>query len=411
MPKEGQKQRPSFITEYLEATQETTSPEIFKLWSAIGCVASALGRRVWWRMNTKTPPLYPNMFIMLVGPPGSGKSQAIDPAQAIMFKVPSIKIAPDTITREQFFRRMAEALEARDSLDKKAIVPEIDSAYCVVNSEVGNFIPRQDTTFMRALARMYDCPQTFKYETKNKSGENNDQDHIESPCLNIIGGVQPPWIKEALPQEAFDLGFPARLILVHSATVIEPDIADEEPDDNFIYTEDNPVLVSLAGRLRRIAQLRGRFKMTPEARTYLQGFVSGSKSSPPSHSKLESYNTRRWFHLVKLAMIVSAAHREDLLVLESDISEAEGYLMEAEVTMPAALHAAGDNPLRPLMDRALVVIAERQQKKLNTPEHVIMRELYDDAHPQQWRFVIEGLVQAGLVVDIGGDLILARSKE
>ena len=411
MPKEGQKQRPSFITEYLEATKETTSPEIFQLWSAIGCVASALGRRVWWRMNHKTPPLFPNMFVMLVGPPGSGKSQAIDPAQAIMNKIPGIKIAPDTITREQFFRRMAQALEARDSLDPNSPVPELDSTYCVVNSEVGNFIPRQDTVFMRMLARMYDCPATFKYVSKHGSGKENTDDHIESPCLNIIGGVQPPWIREALPQEAFDLGFPARLVLVHSALVIQPEVADEEPDDTFTYTEDNPILVRLAGRLRKIAQLRGRFKMTPEARTYLQDFIAGTKSPPPSHSKLASYNTRRWFHLTKLAMIVSAARRTDLLIVEDDIAQAETYLVEAERTMPAALHAAGDNPLRPQMDRVLIVIAERQKRGLTTPEHVIMRELYDDAHPQQWRYVLEGLSNAGLAMELMGEWSLTGGRE
>lgn len=60
-----------WIGAYCAHTEGLPSPEIFRLWSAISCVAGALERRVWLRARQKDT--YPNLFVLLVGPPGSGK--------------------------------------------------------------------------------------------------------------------------------------------------------------------------------------------------------------------------------------------------------------------------------------------------------------------------------------------------
>ena len=66
----------------LDAWYEYVAPlpthPLFKKWSGIFTVAAALTRRVWIHADPAMPPLYPNLWIMLTGQPGSGKDMAIN---------------------------------------------------------------------------------------------------------------------------------------------------------------------------------------------------------------------------------------------------------------------------------------------------------------------------------------------
>ena len=62
----------SWIELFVEQTAETASPPIFRKWAAISAVAGAMERKSW--IVTRGTPLYPNLYIILIGPPGVGKS-------------------------------------------------------------------------------------------------------------------------------------------------------------------------------------------------------------------------------------------------------------------------------------------------------------------------------------------------
>ena len=59
----------------MEFTEDAMSPELFRRWGAIALVAGAMERRVWTR--TKAGEVFPNLYTLLVAPPGVGK-QIID---------------------------------------------------------------------------------------------------------------------------------------------------------------------------------------------------------------------------------------------------------------------------------------------------------------------------------------------
>ena len=371
-------------------------------------MASALGRKVWWHLTEKTEPLFPNLLIFLVGRPVTGKSRAIDKAQIVMQRQGGVRMAPDTITRQWFFRRMAESMISIDYPGQS--LPSIQSPYSVVNSELGTLLTRDDTEFMRALARLYDSPPTYMYETKHESGEHNDKDHIQGPCLNVLGGVQPDWIKKCLPEEAFETGFPSRVIMVQSPILQVPIIPLDEPDLGMV--NDNDLAQNrLVKDLRSIGALRGRYTMTQDARRFLRDFAEGKLSRAPVHPKLETYNGRRWMHLAKLGMVVAASRSNGLVVSAGHMAQAEKWLNMAEATMPQIMAMVGNNPLKPQMDLALGLIQRRwDQGKKSTPMHLVSQALYDELHPAAWRFVIEALVSSELVEEFMGNLKPVEQK-
>ena len=237
-------ENPFLLQRFMDLTANLTTAQIFREWSAVVMVSATVARRCWVQINAGTEPFYPNMFVLAVGEPGTGKSQAIDVAESLLRRS-NVKVAPDTITREQLWRRMAESMDAYG--DTEHDVASVQSALTVANSEVGNFIPEKDTEFMRALAKLYDCPAIYHYETKNQSGKDHMKDFIDQPCLNILGGVQPRWMKDALPEHAFETGFPARLMLIHSGSELMPNIELAEPTSSL---HEDPRYSELVGNLR-----------------------------------------------------------------------------------------------------------------------------------------------------------------
>jgi hypothetical protein len=72
----------SWIESFVKYTEVFNSPEVFRRWAAIGIVAGALEQKVW--VRTKGSDLFPNQYIILVGPPGIGKSAILSVAEKFL---------------------------------------------------------------------------------------------------------------------------------------------------------------------------------------------------------------------------------------------------------------------------------------------------------------------------------------
>src|SRR5262245_53125136 len=77
----GRRRYTSWIDGYIEHTANLESPEIGRKWEAIGMIAAVQEQKVW--VDTGSL-LYPNLYIFLVGQPGTGKSRAIIAASGII---------------------------------------------------------------------------------------------------------------------------------------------------------------------------------------------------------------------------------------------------------------------------------------------------------------------------------------
>ena len=64
-----------FIEACIKATTGTPIPDRFSQWTAISAVAGALGRKCWLSMTNYD--IRPNMFVILVAPPGRNKSVSL----------------------------------------------------------------------------------------------------------------------------------------------------------------------------------------------------------------------------------------------------------------------------------------------------------------------------------------------
>jgi hypothetical protein len=378
----------NWIGAFVQYTEGVKSPEVYRRWSAASAVASALQRRVWMRLGRQN--LYPNLYVLLIGDPGTGKSNAIKFARNVVRKLPPIHLTPARITAAAFYMELEEAkgtiinvFKGMDMYRYHALTAMVDEFSVFVRPGMGDF--------MSDLADLFDCPDPFESKTKH-AGESV----FPNSWLNIIGGATSKYLKETWSGTVLDEGFPSRCIIVHSDDIVEVRLFDADEEE--AEKKDNEMQTELAKALEDIALMRGKFTWEEKAKAHMTSWHKDGLPPIPRDIRLQHYNHRRVIHAAKLAMICSAAKRDDQEILLEDLKDAKEMLLHAENHMTDALEPVGANPIRDqmVMARRFVEAEYRRTKKL-VPEHKIRNILLNEIDPAKMRSVIAEMIYAGWI--------------
>jgi hypothetical protein len=315
----GQPGKRDWLNEFLEYTEAVPSPAIFRLWSGITAIAGALERRAW--VVSAGEPLYPNLYTILVGHPGTGKTQAIKPTNALWYATKRLHIAPHDITKARLIDRLAKA--SHKKILKDGRLYEYNTLL-VAADEFGVLLPSHDTEFLSTLNRIFDNPAQHGHERRALGDKQID---IINPQMSILAGTQPSYLANLLPEEAWGQGFMSRVIMVYSNAPSKPvDIFDtrELPRGKFDYLRDK--LIEFTG-------FYGTLKWALPAAQTAQRWVNAGMVPEPEHSKLEHYNRRRIINFIKLLIISTVSHGNSDIQLE-DVQRAQDWMLQAESVMP-----------------------------------------------------------------------------
>src|SRR5438552_2612168 len=102
----GKRRCESWIDSFVEHTSNLESAPIFRKWAAISTIAAALEQKVW--VDTSSP-LYPNLYVFLVGNAGIGKTRAIMSALGFIRELPELHLGATSMTMASLVDHMNEA--------------------------------------------------------------------------------------------------------------------------------------------------------------------------------------------------------------------------------------------------------------------------------------------------------------
>lgn len=303
---------------FLDYTEGIPSPEIFRLWSGIAALAGAMERRVW--IETARSKLFPNLYTLLVAPPGVGKSQAISHVTELWYTAKGLHVAPDNVTKPAL-------IDAIGAASRKLVLSETGlmefHSLLVASSEFGVLVPAHDLEFLNTLNHIYDCPRNYR-ENRRSMGDN--QVDITNPQLNILGGTQPAYLANLLPEEAWGMGFTARVIMVYSSKAINVPLFSAQAPRTAQFKE-------LVLRLQTLVKQYGALDFTPECKAEIERWANDGCKPVPTHSKLANYTSRRILHALKLSIIAAVSAGHSIIELR-DFDRAREWLLLAEATMP-----------------------------------------------------------------------------
>lgn len=311
--------RRDYIDAFLEHTEPLSSPPLFRLWGAIATVAGALERKVWIRSLGST--LFPNMYTILVAPPGVGKTEITWRIRKLWESLEDHHIASTSVTKASLIDELADANRRWVDPGSANPVTHFNSLAMCIN-ELGVLLPAYENEFMNTLTDLWDC----KHYSERRRTSKIEID-IANPQLNLVAACTPSYLTSVLPEGAWDQGFLSRTMLVYSG---ERQLRSLFAEQSFDKDEYN----ALESSLLDIANLYGELNFTSEAAQAMDNFHMTDGEPKPDHPKLLSYNIRRTVHLLKLCMVSSVSRTDSLVIEMQDFERAYNWLIEVEQAMP-----------------------------------------------------------------------------
>jgi hypothetical protein len=372
-----------WITEYVKMVSTASEgTENYHFWSAATIVGASMKRHVW--VDRKTYRLYPNQYVILIGRPGIGKGSALNPAMAILKIAKTGHFMSGRLTIEYVLEELGKGFGGViPSASGNGVSITIENALLLFSPEFNVFASASQFTF-KILTDLWDCPAgDWDYGTR-RSGKYV----VRDPCISVLAGCTPDALVDLLPSAAISAGFTRRV--------------------NFVYTKDNgklipwPDAVDLADQglvkdLQTISLLRGEYKWSPEAKQRFTEYYIKTRTVKDFQDEAEaSYDTTRWAHATKLAMVLAASKGDSLVISEEDFVTATQRIDECANTLKNVFRAVGDSDMAGVTDRVVRYL----EIKHRASRAEILRDNWRHMSSQVLDIVMSTLIGCNMVDEI-----------
>lgn len=328
----------NWISSYIDFTSDLEAPDQFHFWAAVHGIGTALSGKCWFDMGKFK--WRPSFYITFVAPPGiATKSTTVGAIEEMLDEVGDINYGPTSVTWQAMFDAFVEAMETTVCRNAHTSVQNVThSSLCLQVSELGNFLDLYDNKFIDFLVDVWDNREKGQKRKTRGGGEIS----FKTPCLNMIGATTPAWLKGNMPQYMISGGLTSRMIFVAgdkkrqfvAYPFTQNTAGSKELRENLVHD------------LRQIAGLSGQFILTPEALQKGQEWYEAYWGSLPAHLRDErmlGYASRKQCHVHKLAMVLSAARDDSMVITLQDIDSALLIMSSLEGEMTGVLDVVGEN--------------------------------------------------------------------
>lgn len=373
------------FSEYFDYVGMSECPTVFHRWAILSAIGALLERRIWLPFGHSK--IYPNMYIVLMGSPGTRKGSAIKPAKILLEESGFKFFAPSTTSKETLWSIISRVNEGRydDFWDQQdfdptnlAFVPEASPMY-VMRDEFTAFLGDRPKSMIETLTDLWDNPAVFSHPKLR-----SEDVTIHNPTINILTGTTPSALTNALDTLALSGGFTSRVLFIYSQPK-DLRIAWPTPPD-----EGHKAI--LLKRLERIKDLYGEIQLTDEVRDLIAEIYYCTPRIPDA--RFIYYAQRRQIHLLKLIMVIAAAS-VTMQPTTRHVIEANTILHASEINMPQALGEFG-------LARSSTVANAIMEHLKHSEQALSLRELYSEVSRDLNSFrelneVLNDLITAGKV--------------
>lgn len=385
----------NWLNSYIDYTRHLEAPLALHFWSGVCTIAGALRGKVWidmgyWKWR-------PNFFVIIVAPPGiANKSTTIEVGMELLREIEGIHFGPNSATWQALTTAFAESTEIVQLHNGQSYEM---SAITLAISELGTFFDPKNSEMVDVLVDLWDGKQVpWRRATKSEGDVS-----VPNPWIHIIGATTPAWIEEHFPEYAIGGGFTSRTLFIyadHKRQLIA------YPGDHQT-SEDLKLKADLINDLAIIANLRGPFTLTPEAKTwgtkwYEQHWAQGVSGN----DRKAGYLSRKQTQIHKVAMIHAAAERDTMFILPEDLMIADKLVTSLELDMERVFERVTSNTYSRYMISIINYLRTQPKQQINRVllwKYAMNMMSWDD-----FKATIEGLIQANVLTQrqMGADLIL-----
>jgi hypothetical protein len=385
------RQTSDWITDYIYMTRRLEPPTQYHVWSAISCIASCLQRKTYSNWGAQGY-IYPNLYVVLIGPPAGRKGTAMKTAKGLLKDV-EVKLGANIHGSMQSLLAEIQRAEANYSnLDGSLTTHRSLSVWI---EEFDTFIKHQDSKFVSVITDLFDCRTDFDYATLGRGYED-----IANCWLNIIGATTPSLLQESLTQSAVGGGLLSRMIFVVG-------YGEKQRVALTFYTKEEKIIKrKLKEDLAKIKLMQGPFKLSPE---YLKAYTYWYEKTPLPKidaQKFVGWISRRALHVRKVSMIISASRSDDMVLLEEDFMKAIYLIEEVESDMASAFHGVGRGRHAGVYADLIVYCSKRSSFTFKE----VLLQFQMDVMPDELMSLLGMLCHTGKIQETGSGYSVVKDK-
>lgn len=324
-----------WLKAYCTFTSASEAPLDFHFWTGVSTIAATLRRQVW--IDQLLFRWTPNFYIIFVGPPGIvTKSTTLNIGYSLLRKVPGIHFGPDSMTWHGLAKKFEDAFEYKIYKNQGKEEKFSQSPITCSVSELGTFLRPDDKGLISFLTDVWDGKERPFDHTTKSSGEIT----IENAWLNVIGATTPMWMQNNFPAELLSEGIGSRVVFVYGE---QKRHFTAYPSRITRPADYHDAAQKLTQDLVQMSKLCGPFQLTEEAFRWGENWYANQPKATAAlaSGRYAGYLARKQTHLHKLAMILSAAQRDDLTITHEDLMEAAAILSTTESSMIRVFESVG----------------------------------------------------------------------
>lgn len=344
---------------YLRYLHDHEAVELYHKWCGISCVASVIARRCWTKLGLSN--IYPNLFVVLVGPPAtSRKGEAIKAAQSILSPLENdpeqfyVKTCSEEITKQGLYVEFENSLQSI-RINKK---PYDFCALTAISTEMGSFVNDTEIPLIKSLLELFDCKDRHRYGTRNK-----EDLILYNACFNILAATTPEFFTNLNVVTHIKNGLMSRFIFL---------FADErrfnKPKGVFsAKTHDY-----LVKQLRKVTNFVGEVKLSPDADAEFESWYGKFPLTSGNVDHLGTFIGRKQTYVRKLALIrtvMDALNGDKLITQPRHIQKAIEDIEEVEDSICKVFYGLSRTDEEESIQRVIETLQEHEQKYPGTYLH------------------------------------------
>lgn len=395
----GMENGTDFFAKYLAYAGGTEVPNFFNRWAAIASLGAWMGQDAWVQIGTKR--VFPNLYVMLVGDPGSRKSTAIKQFVKLLARAGYDHFSAEKTSKEKFLIDLASGIRGgEDNFLDKDIFGNTDTGgtytpVMIAADEFNDFFSNNIFEFVSTLGVLwdYDSPKPYKVSVKH-----GDSPLIQNPNISILAGNTTATLCRTFPPETIGQGFFSRLIFVYHERTGERITFPPEKSE-----EDKDALVKEMQKLK--VKLDGRYKLSPGSLKLLDKIYKTYRGV--DDVRFTSYDERRFDHLLKLTQIHAFADFSSTIE-EHHVIRANTVLIRTEHTMPKALGHFGLSRNSELIHK-LMDILDKASRPVEFSE-LISYLAGDISRVTELGEILKNLHMAEKIMYVDGGILIKRAQ-
>jgi len=363
---------------------------LYTSWAFLACVSALLERRCWYNGQI-LGRIYPNLYVVLVGGAGSGKTTVAERATEWLLE----GLPNQPIRSSNVLTPAALIKEMKRSYDEKGFRTGTSCLF-TYSSELGLFIKDiGGGDIIDLLIDFYDSRRPGQLWTKTLIKDGKTE--IMSPQLTLLGCTTPNWIQRTRLIDTAGIGFTGRTIFCHEDLF--------SPRLSRFPQVDQELLAQLRDEMKRISLLEGEFIVMNGAQAELDSLVDEINHWLSEHRNSDgifhAYMGRKLANILKVSMLLSACRNNERIILGEDVSLAKALFKALEPNLLSAFGTTIKHKDESLMQNIMTKFSygdEMSEAKL-----VALFEMEGQSIPinQEYLSSIDGLRVLGrLQVDI-----------